>query len=112
MRSSIFSVALLLSGCATTYRTPAPAVSAFTFTLSPAQCERLKHERRTYRATEATSSYVAGAGAVLTGIFLGVVDAKAAPAISSGATLVASSVGVFAGAQVDGLDEEIAAGCR
>lgn len=105
--------ALVLSGCATSYRpAPSPALSPFEFTLTPEQCQKLRSERRTYRATEQTAAYVSGAGAALTGIFLVLADAKVAPAISSSATLAAASVGVFAGSQVEGLDEEIAAGCR
>lgn len=116
LRIALLSV-IVLSGCATTYKpTPGFVVSegssAFTFTLTPEQCLQLRSERRTYRSVEQTSIYVGGAGAVLTGIFLAVVDEKVAPAISSSATLVASGVGVFSGTQVDGLDEEIGMGCR
>lgn len=79
-------------------------------TLSPEQCTQLQKERRTYRATEKTAGYVSGASAVLTGIFLAFMDAKAAPAASAGVTLAASSVSVFAGSQVTDLDDELANG--
>ena len=106
---------LALTGCATSYRQKPSdnlGVSAFSFTLSEGQCQVLKKERRTYRAVEATSTYVAGAGAILTGIALAFTDEKVAPAISAGLTLGASGVGVFSGSQENDLDEELtAAGC-
>lgn len=103
---------LLLSGCATTYRGAQTGPSAFAFTLSPEQCEQLKRERRTYRATEKTALYVGGAGAVITGVALAFTDKRTAPALSTGAVLLAGGVGMFSGSQVSDLDEELAAaGC-
>lgn len=108
-------LALALTGCATSYRQPpaVPSASAFTFALTPEQCVQLAKERRTYRATQEAASYVGGAGAVLTTIFLALVEAKAAPAASAGASLAASGVSIFSGSQVSSLEEELqAGGCR
>ncbi len=103
-------LALSLSGCATHYLPANTGPGPFSFTLSPEQCAELQKEWRTYRATEKTAGYVSGASAVLTGIFLAFLDAKAAPAASAGVTLSASSVSVFAGSQVTDLDDELANG--
>lgn len=108
-------LSLLSSACATSFRPPdAPAVtgfSAFAFRLTPEQCAQLKKERRTYRATEKTAAYVAGAGAVLTGIFIfALKDEEGAQAAGAGATLASTGVSVFTGSQVTDLDEELAAG--
>ncbi len=100
----------LSSGCATTYRPAHAAPGAFTFTLTPEQCERLAKERRNYRATEQTASYVAGAGALVSVIALGVVDAKTVPAVASSVSLLAGGTLTFAGAQVGSLDDELRAG--
>lgn len=106
----ILLAALLSTGCATTYRPAHAAPGAFTFTLTPDQCLTLKKERRGYRATEQTSVYMAGAGAVLTGVALAFTDEKTAPAIATSATLVSGAVGAFTGSQVESLDAELAAG--
>ena len=103
-------LALSLSACATHYPPADTGPGPFIFTLSSEQCAKLQKERRTYRATEKTAGYVSGASAVLTGIFLAFLDAKAAPAATAGATLAASSVSVFAGSQVTDLDDELANG--
>lgn len=103
----------LSSGCATTYRPKVTGLEPFAFTPTPEQCAQLLKERRIYRATEKTATYVSTAGALLSVLFLGLVNEKAAPAASAGATLVASGVSVFAGSQVESLDEEIQLGqCR
>jgi hypothetical protein len=94
-------------GCASTMR-PDPAYEGpFAFGLTPEQCERLKKERRTYRATEKTASYVAGAGALVSVIALGVVDAKVVPAVASGVSLLAGGTLAFSGSQVESLDSEL-----
>jgi hypothetical protein len=103
-------LALSLSACATHYLPTNPGPGPFTFTLTPEQCAQLQKERRTYRATEKTAGYVSGASAVLTGIFLAFLEAKAAPAASASVTLAASSVSVFARSQVTDLDDELTSG--
>lgn len=106
-------VVMFASGCATTYRPNVTGPEPFAFTPTPEQCAQLLKERRTYRATEKTATYVSGATALLSVLFLGLVEEKAAPAASAGATLLASGAGVFAGSQVESLDEEIGLGqCR
>jgi hypothetical protein len=100
-------VALFASGCATTMR-PDPAYEGpFAFALTQEQCDKLSKERRTYRATEKTASYVAGAGALVSVIALGVVDAKAVPAVASGVSLLAGGTLAFSGSQVESLDSEL-----
>ncbi len=114
---AVVFLALFFTGCATSFR-PSPlegvkltGPTAFSFGLSPEQCLVLKKERRTYRATEQTSTYVAGAGAVLTGIFIfALKDNTAAQAATSGATLLASGTSVFAGSQVESIDGELTEG--
>jgi hypothetical protein len=103
-------LALSLCACATHHLPATTGPGPFSYTLSPELCAKLQQERRTYRAAEKTAGYVSGAGAVLTGIFLALLDAKAAPAASAGATLAASGVSVFAGSQVTDLDDELAGG--
>lgn len=115
MLRGIVVAAVLLSGCATSYRgaAPAPALSPFTFTLTPEQCEKLRLERRNYRAVEQTSIYVAGAGALVTTVFLAVPalrDEQVVQGLSAGTALVAGSAGAFTNSQVNDLEEEIAAG--
>lgn len=104
-------VALLLAsmaqGCATSYKPTVTGPLPFAFTPSDEQCAQLLKEKRTYRATEKTATYVSGAGALLSVLFLGLVEEKAVPAASAGVTLLASGVGVFAGSQVESLDQEI-----
>jgi hypothetical protein len=103
----------LATGCATSYRPKVTGPEPFSFALTPEQCAHLTKEKRTYHATQQTASYVSGAGAALTGVFLGLLDAKVAPAVSAGATLAASGVSVFSGSQVSDLDEEFQQGqCR
>lgn len=103
-------VAMLSTACATTMR-PDPAYEGpFHFHLTPEQCDRLSEERRNYRATEKTASYVAGAGALVSVIALGVVDAKTVPAVASGVSLLAGGTLTFAGAQADYLERELADG--
>lgn len=101
---------LALSGCATSYKPKVTGPLPFAFTPSPEQCAQLLKERRTYRATEKTATYVSTATALLSVVFLGLVEEKAAPAASAGATLLASGVSVFAGSQVQSLEEEIELG--
>lgn len=109
----ILIAALWSTACATSYRPKDTGPSAFAFTLTPEQCAQLRTEARAYRATERTGEYVAGAGAVLTGVLLAAVDAKKAPAIASGVTLAASGVSVFTASQVTDLEAELeAGGCR
>ncbi len=101
---------LALSGCATSYKPKVTGPLPFAFTPTEEQCAQLLKERRTYRATEKTATYVSTAGALLSVLFLGLVEEKAAPAASAGATLLASGVSVFAGSQVQSLEEEIKLG--
>ena len=103
----LVALAVASSGCASTMR---PDVGATDFMLTPEQCLALKKERRAYRATEQTSVYIAGAGAVLTGIALAFTSDKAAPAAATSVTLVSGAVGAFTGSQVEGLDSELADG--
>lgn len=103
-------MALLLGGCATTYKPKVTGPLPFAFTPTPEQCAQLLKERRTYRATEKTATYVSGATALLSVLFLGLVEEKAVPAVSAGATLLASGVSVFAGSQVESLEAEIELG--
>jgi hypothetical protein len=106
-------VVLFATGCATTYKPTVTGPGAFAYLPTPEQCAQLLKERRTYRATEKTATYVSGATALLSVLFLGLVQEKAAPAASAGATLLASGVSVFAGSQVESLDDEIELGsCR
>lgn len=98
---------VLLSGCATAYRPKVMGPEAFAFTPTPEQCAQLLKERRTYRATEKTATYVGGATALLSMLFLGLVEQRAVPAASAAATLMASGVSVFTGSQVESLEEEI-----
>jgi hypothetical protein len=100
-------ILILLSGCATSYKPKVTGPLPFAFTPTPEQCAQLLKERRTYRATEKTATYVSGATALLSMLFLGLVEEKAAPAASAGATLLASGVSVFAGSQVESLEAEI-----
>jgi hypothetical protein len=97
-------------GCATSYKPKVTGPLPFAFTPTEEQCAQLLKERRTYRATEKTATYVSTAGALLSVLFLGLVEEKAAPAASAGATLLASGVSVFAGSQVQSLEEEIELG--
>lgn len=101
---------LVLSGCATTYKPKVTGPLPFAFTPTPEQCATLLKERRTYRATEKTATYVSGATALLSVLFLGLVEEKAVPAASAGATLLASGVSVFADSQVESLEGEIELG--
>jgi hypothetical protein len=113
---NLLAICLLMltldSGCATTYRPTLTAPGALTLQLTPEQCLALRTERRHYRATEQASGYVAGASALVTLIFLPLVGEKTAPALTSGVGLLAGGALAWAGAQVDGLDEEINEGCR
>ena len=103
----VLMIAVLAQGCATSYKPKVTGPLPFAFTPTEEQCAQLLKERRTYRATEKTATYVSTAGALLSVLFLGLVDEKAAPAASAGATLLASGVSVFAGSQVQSLEEEI-----
>lgn len=110
---------LALSGCAISFRpkeAPAPALTPFTFTLTPAQCDLLKREYRNYRATEKTASYVSGAGALVTTALLAIPalrDEQVAQGAAAGVALAAGGVTVFSGTQVDDLAKEIEeGGCR
>jgi hypothetical protein len=100
-------VALMASGCATTYRPTNLQPGVFSFTLTPEQCLTLSKERRTYRATEKTAGYVAGAGALVSVLALGFVDAKAVPAFASGVSMLAGGTLAFTGPQIQGLDDEL-----
>lgn len=106
----VLMVAVMAQGCATSYRPTVTGPLPFAFTPTPEQCAQLLKERRTYRATEKTATYVSTAGALLSVLFLGLVEEKAAPAASAGATLLASGVSVFAGSQAQSLEEEIELG--
>lgn len=101
---------LMLSGCATSYTPKVTGPLPFAFTPTPEQCAQLLKERRTYRATEQTATYVSGATALLSVLFLGLLEERVVPAATSGATLLASGVSVFAGSQVESLEAEIADG--
>lgn len=100
-------IALLFTGCATSYRPKVTGPLPFAFTPTPEQCAQLLKERRTYRATEKTAGYVAGAGALVSVLALGFVDAKAVPAVASGVSLLAGGTLTFTGSQVESLDEEL-----
>lgn len=103
----VLMVAVMAQGCATSYKPKVTGPLPFAFTPTDAQCAQLLKERRTYRAAEKTATYVSTAGALLSVLFLGLVDEKAAPAASAGATLLASGVSVFAGSQVQSLEDEL-----
>lgn len=102
--------ALGLAGCATSYRGALTGEGPFAVRLSPEQCAQLQKERRTYRATESTAVYVAGAGALVSALALAISDEKVAPAISTGVSLAAGGVGAFTNSQVGDLDRELADG--
>lgn len=104
------ALVVMASGCATTYRPAPTGPTAFDFVLTPEQCLALNKERRTYRATEQTAGYVAGAGALVSVIALGFVDADAVPVVASSVGLVAGGTLAFTGSQVESLDAELAAG--
>jgi hypothetical protein len=106
----VLMVAVMASGCATTYRPTTTGPTAFAFVLTPEQCLVLKRERRTYRATEQTAGYLAGAGALVSVIALGFVDAKAVPVVASSVGLLAGGTLAFTGSQVESLDAEIELG--
>jgi hypothetical protein len=106
----VLMVAVMAQGCATSYRPKVTGPLPFAFTPTEEQCAHLLKERRTYRATEKTATYVSTATALLSVVFLGLVEEKAAPAASAGATLLASGASVFAGSQVESLEEEIELG--
>lgn len=109
----LLALAAGCSGCATSYKPKVTGPLPFAFTPSPEQCAQLLKEKRTYRATEKTATYVSTATALLSVVFLGVLEEKTAPAASAGATLLASGVSVFSGSQVESLEEEIDLGsCR
>lgn len=111
MRYLVPLALLPLAGCASTPPVPDNlGGSAFEFRLSPEACMDLEQQRRTYRATEKTAGYVSGIGAILAGILVVAVDKDTAPAIATGATVVATGVGVFSGSQVTDLDDALAAG--
>lgn len=104
---------LALTACATSYRGAVTGPSAFSFALSPEQCLQLQKERRTYRATQDTSIYVGGAGALVTATLLAIPalrDQQAAQGAAAGVSLAAGAVGAFTASQVSGLDDELAAG--
>lgn len=110
---------LSLSGCATSFRpkdVPSPSLTPFVFTLTPEQCERLRNEKRDYRAVEKTASYVSGAGALVTTALLAIPalrDEQVAQGAAAGVALVSGGVTVFSGTQVDDLAKEIEdGGCR
>jgi len=102
-----------LTGCATSYRGALTGPSALSLTLTPEQCENLKAERRTYRATESTAVYVGGAGALVS-LMLQAVPAfrsvGTAQGVAAGVGLAAGAVGAFIGSQVSSLDDELAVG--
>jgi hypothetical protein len=109
--------ALLLSGCATSFRpTPTPALSPFVFTLTPKQCEKLRLERRNYRAVEKTAVYTGAASGLVTTAFLAIPalrDETTIQGLGAGTALLAGGVGAFTHSQAGDLDDEIAAGgCR
>lgn len=106
----LVSLAVALSGCATTYRPKVTGPDALSFSLTPEQCDNLKHERRKYHATQEASTYAAGAGLVCTGLALGFTDSKTATAICTGVGGVAEGVSIFTGTQVSDLDAELADG--
>lgn len=106
---ALTALAVISSGCATSFK-PSPALSPFAFTLTPEQCERLRAEKRDYRAVEKTASYVSGAGALVTTALLAIPalrDEQAAQGAAAGVGLLAGGVAVFSGTQVDELEREI-----
>lgn len=112
---ALAALAVVSSGCATSFK-PSPTLSPFEFTLTPEQCDKLRSERRNYRAAEQTASYVSGAGALVATALLVIPtlrDEQAAQGAAAGIALVAGGVGVFSGTQVDDLAKEIEdGGCR
>lgn len=103
----------LLSGCATTYRPKVTGPEPLVFTLTPEQCERLRKERRDYRATERTATWVSGSGALVTTAFLAIPALRGEHAVqgaSAGVALLSGAVAIFTGSQVESLEEEIALG--
>lgn len=108
---------LSLTGCATSFRPTAPVPSqgltAFTFQLTPEQCQQLKKERRGYHSTEKASVSVMGAGALVTTLFLAVPalrDEQVVQGASAGVSLLAGSTAAFTNTQVSDLDTELADG--
>jgi len=106
----VLMVAVMASGCATSYRPKNTGPTAFSFVLTPEQCTTLKAERRKYHATQEASTYAAGAGLVCTGLMLGFTDSKTATGICTGVGGVAEGVSIFTGTQVADLDAELADG--
>lgn len=116
-RLIITAFILAFSGCATSFRqNPTPALAPFEFTLTPEQCEKLRAERRNYRAAEKTATYISGAGALVTTALLAIPslrDEQVAQGAAAGVALVSGGVTVFSGTQVDELEREIEdGGCR
>lgn len=107
---------LALSGCATTYRPKVTGLEPFAFTPTPEQCAQLRKERRTYRATERTSVWVGGSGALVATAFAAIPalrDEAAVQGASAAVALAAGAVAIFSGSQVESLDGEIHEGqCR
>jgi hypothetical protein len=109
-RAALASTALLIAGCATTYRPMPGGEGALAFVLTPGQCLALKKERRGYEATGKAALIGVGAGAVVGGIALAFTDDKKAPAIGSAFTLGAGIAKGFTDSQVSSLDDELTAG--
>jgi hypothetical protein len=109
-RKIVLALTLCLSGCATTYRPKVTGPEPLVFTPTPEQCERLRKERRDYRATERTATWVSGSGALVTTAFLAVPALRGEHAVqgaSAGVALLSGAVAIFTGSQVESLEEEI-----
>jgi len=106
----------LLSGCATSYRPTDTGPGAFSFTLTPEQCEHLKEEQRNYHAVHQDAGYVSAAGPMVTTLLLAIPalrDEHALQGAAAGVSLVAGGTLVFTDTQLTDLDQEIEeGGCR
>jgi hypothetical protein len=103
-------VLALLSGCATSYKPKVTGPLPFVFRLTPEQCDRLRKEKRDYRATERTATWVSGSGALVTTAFLAIPALRgehAGQGASAGVALLSGAVAIFTGSQVESLEEEI-----
>jgi hypothetical protein len=105
----LLAAGLSSQGCATTYR-GAMGGTAFAPGYTPEQCLKLREELRTYTATGEGLLYLAGAGAVVTGIALALTSEKAAPAVGAGVSLLATGGARFTASQEKSLTKELALG--
>lgn len=109
-RKIVLALSLCLSGCAATYKPKMTGPLPLVFTLTPEQCERLRKEKRDYRATERTATWVSGSGALVTTAFLAIPALRGEHAVqgaSAGVALLTGAVAIFTGSQVESLEGEI-----